>query len=180
MKTILKACVVLVLSAVVCLLLARHIYKVDYIDQIRAECAKYGTDPHMVLAIIKAESDFNPAAVSEKNAVGLMQLTEETAAWCAGQLGIAEFNASDLYNPVTNIKFGVYYYQYLLEHYGQDAQLALAAYNAGMGNIDKWLSNTEYSKDGATLHSIPYPETERYLTKVNNHYKIYKFLYKTL
>ena len=158
---------------------ARYIYKTDYLDIINEECMKYDINPVEILSIIKAESDFKPDAVSNKEAYGLMQLTFKTASWCAENVGINKITQSDLYVPETNIKLGVYYYNYLKEHYN-NTNTAFAAYNAGMGNVDKWLYDIKYSPDGKTITTTPYPETTRYITKINNNIKIYKFLYEEL
>ena len=74
---------------------------------------------------------------------------------------------------------GVYYYNYLKERY-EDFNTTLASYNAGMGNVDKWIKDSKYSDDGKFVKTTPFDETNRYITKINNNLKIYKFLYKEL
>ena len=157
----------------------RYIYKTKYIDIINTECAKYEINLTEILSIIKAESNFNPDAVSSKNAIGLMQITLETANWCCEIMNMDYVTKSDLCVPETNIKIGVYYYNYLLDRYN-NINTALAAYNAGMGNVDRWLTDEQFSKDGTNITTTPYPETNRYITKINNNIKIYKLLYKEL
>lgn len=157
----------------------RYIYKTKYIDIINTECLKYEINPTEILSIIKAESNFNPDAVSSKNAIGLMQITLETANWCCEIMNMDYVTKSDLCVPETNIKIGVYYYNYLLDRYN-NINTALAAYNAGMGNVDRWLTDEQFSKDGTNITATPYPETNRYITKINNNIKIYKLLYKEL
>ena len=158
---------------------ATSIYKTDYIDIIKKECEKYGTNPYEILAIIKTESDFNANAVSKKNAIGLMQITLDTANWCLLKMEENPLTEDELYIPENNIKIGVFYYNYLLNRYG-NVNSAIAAYNGGMGNVDKWLKNYEYSKDGKEITFTPYKETTRYITKTNNNIIIYKLLYKEL
>ncbi len=177
MKKIVKFLIFLILIIVLLFVVAKIIYKADYIDIVNEECQQYNLDKYEILSIIKAESNFNPDAVSSKKAIGLMQLTLETANWCADKLGMNEVSESDLLKPEINIKLGIYYYNYLLERYGH-MNTALAAYNAGMGKVDNWLNNEKYSKDGKTIHTTPYEETNRYITKINNNLKIYKFLYQ--
>lgn len=160
-------------------LVGRYIYKTEYIDIIETECLKYNVNTVEILSIIKAESNFKVDAVSTKNAYGLMQLTLDTANWCAKELGFDYLTQDDLQNPETNIKLGVFYYNYLLKRYN-DTNSAFAAYNGGMGNVDKWLNNPQYSKDGKTIQSTPFAETTRYITKINNNIKIYRLLYKEL
>ena len=157
----------------------RYIYKTKYIDIINTECLKYEINPTEILSLIKAESNFNPDAVSSKNAIGLMQITLETANWCCEIMNMDYVTKSDLCVPETNIKIGVYYYNYLLDRYN-NINTALAAYNAGMGNVDRWLTDEQFSKDGTNITTTPYPETNRYITKINNNIKIYKLLYKEL
>lgn len=157
----------------------RYIYKTSYVDFINAECSKYEINPTEILSIIKAESNFNPNAVSSKNAIGLMQITLETANWCCERINMGYVTQADLCVPETNIKIGVYYYNYLLDRYN-NINTALAAYNAGMGNVDRWLEVEEFSTDGTKITKTPYPETNRYITKINNNIKIYKLLYKEL
>lgn len=157
----------------------RYIYKTSYVDFINAECSKYEINPTEILSIIKAESNFNPNAVSSKNAIGLMQITLETANWCCERINMGYVTQADLCVPETNIKIGVYYYNYLLDRYN-NINTVLAAYNAGMGNVDRWLDDEDFSKDGIIISKTPYPETNRYITKINNNIKIYKLLYKEL
>ncbi len=176
MKKFVKFLIFLILIIVLLFVVAKIIYKDDYIDTVNKECQKYNIDKYEILSIIKAESNFKSDAVSPKKAIGLMQLTLETANWCANKLGMDEVTESDLLKAETNIKLGVYYYNYLLERYG-DMNTALAAYNAGMGKVDNWLNDNEYSKDGKTISTTPYKETNRYIEKINNNLKIYKFLY---
>ena len=177
MKKTVKFLIFFTLVIIILFFIAKFIYKDQYIDIIEKECKSYGIDKYEILAIIKAESNFDSKAVSSKKAIGLMQLTLDTANWCAKNLNIDEVSEEDLYNPDLNIKLGIYYYNYLLERYN-NSDTALAAYNAGMGKVDNWLNDKQYSKDGIKIDTTPYEETNKYITKINNNYKIYKFLYK--
>lgn len=177
MKKIVKILIFFILIITVFFIVAKIIYKDDYIDIIDAECKKYNIDKFEILAIIKAESNFDSNAISSKKAIGLMQLTLDTANWCAKKLNLNEVTEADLHNPELNIKLGVYYYNYLLKRYN-DVDTALAAYNAGMGKVDEWLKDKKYSNDGKKIDITPYDETNKYITKINNNYKLYKFLYK--
>lgn len=124
------------------------------------------------MAIIKTESNFVEDAHSGK-ASGLMQLTDDTAAWIAQKLE-TDIKHVDIYNPADNIEFGCYYIRYLIDYYNGNVDVALAAYNGGMGNVDKWLSNKNYSDDGKTLKKIPFKETREYVKKVNNEKEVYE------
>ncbi len=138
---------------------------------------EYNLDPLFVLSIIKAESKFNPNAHSHKDAYGLMQITESTGKWIAEQMKMKNFSTDMLYNEETNIKMGCWYLNNLNEEFG-NKDLVISAYNAGRGNVKKWLNDHNYSKDGKDIHYIPFPETKNYVEKVNIYYKIYKYLYE--
>ena len=112
MKKLFKILIFFLLIIVVVYNIAKYIYKDDYISIIEKECKIYNVDKYEVLAIIKAESNFDPDAVSARNAIGLMQLTLDTANWCAEKLDMSEVTESDLHNPELNIKLGIYYYNY--------------------------------------------------------------------
>ena len=173
--------VVLVIALVFgCTLIAAFkLYPVKYAEAIDEYSKAYGVDKYLILSIIKAESNFDNGAVSHKKASGLMQITKGTADWLSGMLEINGFNYErDIRNPELNIKMGSFYISYLKDLYDESLDCALASYNAGPNNVNKWLLNKEYSKDGKTLDKIPFPETERYINKVKTNYKIYKLLYK--
>jgi len=107
-----------------------------------------------------------------------MQIVPNTGKWIADQIGVEEYKDESLYDPETNIRFGCWYFAYLLEFFDGDEDLALASYNGGMGNVMKWLKDSRYSDDGRHLKRIPFKETSDYLERVENAYKQYKKLYK--
>ena len=130
---------------------------------------EYNLDHALVLAVIKTESNFDPNARSHKDAIGLMQITEETLKWAMMREGKnAVFTAKDLYTPKVNIKYGCLILSLLIEEF-QDRDTALAAYNAGRANVLKWLKDSRYSKDGIALYNTPYEETNDYIKKVNRY-----------
>jgi soluble lytic murein transglycosylase len=141
-------------------------------------CGKaYGVDPYLIYAVMKVESKFDHLAISPRGAKGLMQIMDKTGAWVAELMGMSLYSHDKLFDPNINIQIGSWYLSRLLRQYKGDRNLVLAAYNAGSGNVGKWLKNRDYSKDGKTLQQIPFPETAAYIKKVNFHYKMYRFLY---
>lgn len=149
--------------------------EIFYKEEIKNYSKKYNLDPNMVAAVIKAESGFNKEAVSHVGAIGLMQIMPDTGEWVAKKIGMTNFNANMLYDINTNIEIGCWYLNYLKEQFKEE-ELVLAAYNGGPGNVTKWLGDERYSRDGATLHYIPFNETKEYVGKVQENYKLYKTL----
>ncbi len=152
------------------------VIEVRYKDIIDDAAKDYGLDKNMLYALIFTESKFNPSAKSDKGAMGLMQITPDTALWCAEKLGDPNL-ASEITVPEINIKVGTFYLDYLIKRYNGNETLALAAYNAGAGNVDKWLTDEKFSPDGKTLTETPFPETTDYIKKISLYKKIYTFLY---
>ena len=158
--------------------IGRLFYPAKYIDIVKKYTDEYNLDPYLIMSIIKAESNFRPNAVSGKNATGLMQIMEPTAMWLSDKLDMPEFRYEDITDPDVNIHMGCYYIAFLLDHYDGNVENTLAAYNAGQGNVDRWLVHEEYSKDGENLSHIPYPETRLYIDQIANNEKVYRALYK--
>ena len=137
---------------------------------------EYGVPEHIVYAVIKTESGFDASAQSGAGAIGLMQLMPDTFEWLTDSKLCEYLDRGMMYDPDTNIRYGVYYLSYLFGRY-RDWSTALAAYNAGPGNVDEWLADAEYSSDGVTLKRIPFKETRNYVKKVNIASEKYKSLY---
>ena len=131
-----------------------------------------GLSPALAYAVMKAESNFEESAVSSAGAVGLMQLLPSTAQFIAERSGIP-FLPERLFDGEYNTRLGCAYLAYLLERFEEET--ALAAYNAGEGTVQGWLSDPHCSEDGRTLFQIPYAETRRYLKKISFFRKIYGF-----
>lgn len=145
----------------------------QYVDKYSQEC---DVDNLLVYSIIKVESNFNEKANSHAEAIGLMQLMENTAVETYGHIEAQTVNVEELYQPEINIKIGTYYFSTLLTQYN-NVGLALAAYNAGMGRVDKWIKEGTIKQDGSDLENIPFKETNLYVRKVLNIYEKYKNLY---
>ncbi|MCI1958918.1 MAG: lytic transglycosylase domain-containing protein [Clostridia bacterium] len=152
------------------------LFPLKYSDQVEKYSEKYNTDKYLIYAIIKTESNFNQNAVSPKNAKGLMQVTEVTGIWAAENIGIKDFSTDKLFDPDTNIEIGCWYISKLMRQFNC-CNTAIAAYNAGSGNVSRWLEDNMLSNDGLNLDSIPYSETENYVRKINITKKIYEYLY---
>ena len=116
-----------------------------YSDLIRKAAAKHGVDEKLIQHVVEAESNFDPKAVSHKNALGLMQLLPETA---------ARYAVAHVFDPAENIDGGTHYLKDLLERYRGNLQFALAAYNAGPAMVDRY---------GGVP---PFPETQKYVKQI--------------
>ncbi|MDR2066296.1 MAG: lytic transglycosylase domain-containing protein [Endomicrobium sp.] len=132
----------------------------------------FNVDPILIKAIMKKESNLNVNAISSKGAVGLMQLMPKTAREISKELKVPNLSISSLKEPKTNIMFGVYYVSKLLNHYNNNLILALSAYNAGIGNVDKWYKQ----KTDLKIKDIPFNETKNYVKSIIFTYKVYKYL----
>ena len=156
----------------------KKIYKLEYSEYVYKYAEENEIDPYLIFSIIKAESNFQRNIESSSGAIGLMQLMEATAIEMANEIGEDVVVKEALYNPEINIKIGTNYYSYLIERYNGNEELALAAYNAGMGNVDKWIKERIIKEDGSDLENIPYKETNNYVRKILRNYRIYQSLYK--
>lgn len=150
------------------------LYPKKYSAYVEKYAEEYNLDENLVYSIIKAESKFNEKALSRRGAKGLMQIADITRDWAIEEL---ELNDDiDIYDPETNIRVGCWYLNTLYKEFGK-TELVIAAYNGGSGNVKKWLGDEEYSNDGENLHTIPFLETDRYITKVKKYYEQYNMLY---
>lgn len=154
----------------------RWIYPLRYESLVMEMADKQEIPPSLIYAIIYTESKFDKYARSSANAIGLMQITEDTYRWVCQRTGEEFLEADSLYDPHTNITCGVALIRLLYERFS-DTETMLAAYNAGQGNVSEWLANPAYSHDGVTLFHIPYEETEDYVHRVINTQKTYQKLY---
>ena len=152
-------------------------YPQKYQEQVSAYAAEYQLPESLVYAVIKTESDFDPYANSHKDARGLMQILLSTGSWAAEKLGLENYTDESLYDVDTNLHIGCWYLARLYEQFGS-IPVALAAYNAGEGNVSRWLTESAYSADGETLDTIPYPATDDYVKTVLRRQMIYEKLYE--
>jgi soluble lytic murein transglycosylase len=139
-------------------------------DVIRQQSQEKGVDAALIAAVIYAESKFSDAT-SSAGARGLMQITPEAAEFIERQSGGTTFKLDDLSDPEINIRYGTFLLKELLERYDGDEAAALAAYNAGPGNADKWGGSS------LTVSEIPFPETRAYVEEVLDKQQAYRDKY---
>ncbi len=154
--------------------LVQMIYPLRYEEQILDSATRHGLDPYLVAAVIETESGWDPSARSDRGACGLMQLMPSTAEDMVskGLVDGEEFDPSDLEDPRTNIEIGCAYLAYLSAYFNGATDHAIAAYNAGMGNVDSWTSSGDRLNE-----AIQFPETQAYLARVTTAHQRYKELY---
>ena len=143
-------------------------YPLRYEQIVRGHARHYDLDPALLAAVIYQESKFKASARSASGAIGLMQLLPSTAEGIALHTGGTDFRVHDLYDPEINIRYGAWYLHHLIEKYG-DEETALAAYNAGQDNVDRW------RRDGV---GIRFPETRAYVDRVEELKRIYRDAYR--
>lgn len=156
-------CGIIVATFIVCVLLISLLFPYKYDKEITAASTRYDLSPDFVRAVIWAESRFKPDSVSSKGAVGLMQLLPSTANWLYG----TEIDVGSLKNIDLNLDLGCKYLRYLIDKFGKK-EMALAAYNAGEGNVEHWIENKR-------ADDIPFEETKKYIKRVKVAEEIYDF-----
>lgn len=139
-------------------------------DVIRQQSREKEVDAALIAAVIYSESKFADAT-SSAGARGLMQITPEAARYIEKQSGGTTFKLDDLSDPELNIRYGTYLLRELLDRYGGDEAAALAAYNAGPGNADKW------GGSDLSVSDIPFPETRAYVEEVLEKQREYRDKY---
>ena len=149
---------------------------IAYSDVIRQQAAEKHVDAALIAAVIYAETKFDPRQ-SSAGAEGLMQILPQTAEFLARRSGATTFQVSDLGTPEVNIAYGTYYLRYLLDEYHGSTMLALAAYNGGETNVDRWLAATRDAGRRLAVEDIPFPETRAYVEKVLNAQQQYRQTY---
>ncbi len=150
---------------------------IKYEEYVEKYSSENGVDKFLIYAIIKTESNFDPNAVSNVGARGLMQIMEDTFEWIKFRLDDGdELNYDSMFEPEQNIRYGCYLVGYLIKHF-ELLEPAVCAYHAGIGKVDSWLEDSYYSSDGRNLDVIPISDTEHYLKKIKNTLNIYNQLY---
>ena len=156
------------------------VYPFAFRQEARASSARFGVDVLVVEAIMREESRFRVEDVSGAGAVGLMQLMPATARWVAEQANMAGDSADRTDEPAVNIALGTWYIRHLLDRFDGNIVFAVAAYNAGPGNVDKWVQGYD-DKTGDVdrfIEYIPFEETRGYVKRVLRSYAAYRMLYQ--
>lgn len=158
-------------------MMRKFVYPLQYDYMVRQYSYTDHVDPALVASVILVESKFNQAASSHRGAHGLMQIMPETGQWIAEQMDMPDYTPEKLNDVRTNIKMGTWYLAYLLKEYDGNKVLALAAYNAGRGHVDEWVSKYGWKKNFSEIEKIPFSETREYVRIVMLNEKQYKQLY---
>ncbi len=159
--------------------LLKILYPKTYSGIVSVYAEEYDVEENLIYAVIKAESNFESQAVSNRDAIGLMQIVEETAIDVAKKNNIKidiENIEEEILDIDNNINIGTKYLSTLLAQYG-NIEVALAAYNAGIGTVNNWIDKQIIKADGSDIENIPYKETNNYVRKILRDYHIYNELY---
>ncbi len=157
--------------------IGRAVYPREYREYVEKYADLYGVEPNLIYAVIKTESKFSAKAVSSAGAMGLMQILPQTYREdICGKLGLSE-DVKALLDPETNIRAGVWYFVRWYVYYGT-AEEALAAYNAGVGNVNQWRNEGYLDEYGfLDVERIPFEETKEYVKEVLSYKEHYDELY---
>ena len=156
----------------------RILFPQPYWEDIKQSAAQNGLDPYMVASLIRQESEFNPNAISNKNAYGLMQLLPVVGKQMAKEEGMGRFETSELVDPATNIRLGTRYLKQTLDKFGDHPEYAFAAYNAGDYRVLDWQTIGHYRDMDEFVESIPFTETREYVQAIIRNEEIYRDLDK--
>ena len=157
----------------------KKFYPMKYEEYVKKYSNEYNVDELLIYSIIKTESNFNEKVISSSGAKGLMQLMNSTAEELAKKVNQPLETKDSLLDPENNIKLGTKYYSDLSKTYDGNMLLALCAYNAGIGNVNEWIKDGTIKQDGSNIENIPFKETNMYIRKILNNYKMYKKLYQS-
>ena len=147
-----------------------------YWSDLKKFCSQNALDPYLIASLIRQESEFNPNAVSRKNAVGLMQLLPKVGKGVAKQEKLKHFSTQQLFNPAINLQLGTRYFRGMVDKFGT-FEYALAAYNAGSDRVDDWLAQGKYRDPQEFVESIPFTETREYVQAIMRNTSVYRQLY---
>jgi peptidoglycan lytic transglycosylase len=146
-------------------------------EELKRNCQKRGLDPYLVASLIRQESEFNPAAISRANAMGLMQLLPSVGKSLAREMKIKRFSRDQLLEPGTNLQLGTLYFKRVVDHYDGHIAYALAAYNAGENRVADWRKSGDFKDVEEFVESIPFTETREYVQAILRNAVLYRLLY---
>ncbi|MES1258029.1 MAG: transglycosylase SLT domain-containing protein [Acidobacteriota bacterium] len=153
------------------------LFPLPYKEDVVRNSKSHDLDPYSVAALIRQETEFNPAAHSPANAYGLMQLVPATGRQMARQQGIRLAGTNTLLDPSISIQLGTHYLREQLNNWGGDWVQTLAAYNAGPGRVRQWLASIAYKEPAEFVESIPFNETREYVQAVLRNADMYRTIY---
>ncbi len=157
----------------------RILFPEAYWPQIKASAAANGLDPYMVASLIRQESEFNPQAISNKSAYGLMQLLPSVGKSMAKEEGMKHFETSQLLDPNVNIRLGCRYLKQTMDKFGGTPEYVFAAYNAGDARVADWRSAADEQSIDEFVESIPFTETRDYVQAILRNEDIYRSIDQT-
>jgi soluble lytic murein transglycosylase len=167
-----------VIAAVMIVLVFRGEHR--YYPQIREASARYGHDPRLVRAMVKRESNFRPDARGTKGEIGLMQVTPAVGREYARARRWKKFSTQALFDPALNTEVGCWYLAKAMRRYrdfDDPVPFALAHYNAGPGNVDRWLRMTRTPGNARQfLKAITYPSTRHYVRRITRRWRLYRWI----
>ncbi len=158
--------------------LRRLIYPAPYLGPVLQRAREYQVDPRAIYAMLRQESLFDPAATSGAGALGMAQVMPDTARGIAQRLEVADFKLADLYRPALSVRFGIFYLQHQIKTMDGSLHGALAAYNGGPGNAQRWASGTFVDDPDLFVERIDFRETRNYVKLVYGYYGVYQRLYR--
>jgi soluble lytic murein transglycosylase len=152
-------------------------YPRPYEDQVLHYANVHDVPPHLVFAVMREESGFDPRAQSPRRARGLMQMIRPTAKKLAKEAGIKRFNNRKLFEPEVAIHLGTFYLAQLLNRFDRNLPATIAAYHAGEDRVQRWLRTRSHLSPDEFIEDIPYSSTRGYVKKVMSAYGLYRLLY---
>lgn len=156
------------------------VYPIGYKEEIRKQSDFYAIDPFLIASIIRVETNFKPSKESRVGALGIMQLMPDTATWAIEQGKLPEATTERIkHEPDTNIRIGTWYLRNLSDQFGDNTLAVVAAYNAGPGNVKKWLEEGTWDGKLESVRNIPIGETRHYVQRVVYYYNQYTKVYET-
>lgn len=161
--------------------LGRWMYPINYVHPIKANAEEFELEAPLIAAIIRVETNFKVGRESPKGALGLMQLMPTTAEWIIEQARFEHFSLDKVRNQADiNIKLGSWYLKSLYQKFSNNRIAVIAAYNAGPGNVSRWIEEEVWDGRYVTVSHIPFPETRHYVQRVVYYYNKYKSHYPEL